>query len=320
MVATSLSPLGTHYRLQDQGRNSFGYFASTRWQMAYDYGTIYYAPARRWQEHVDLDNHIIGVELAPGIVRTRLNSTPWRSGVNSRGSLYFVAAGSTIEVSKEHPIDFILVTIDRQKADRLFEEAGFSGDIPSQCNNMVDIEAGTLANQLRHRFMRDDGDIAFGASDLVFRAIDCLASRGQVRHKKQRYHLAPRQISAALEFINENLSSKFSVETLAQETTGLSGHYFAHAFSAMLGLSPYQYVMARRLSRACELITGTRRPLADIAYSVGFSSQAHMTSVFRKRLEITPHSLRKLRSARPNAIDRPATPQIQAEAALQPAS
>ena len=45
-----------------------------------------------------------------------------RSGVHARGSLYFVAAGSTIEVSKEQPIDFILATIDRQKAARLFED------------------------------------------------------------------------------------------------------------------------------------------------------------------------------------------------------
>lgn len=298
MAESYQSPLGTHRPTQDPNRNSFGYFARTQWQNDYDYGTIFYAPAQRWQDDVELHNHIIGVELTPGIVRTRLNETPWRRGINARGSLYFVEAGSTIEISKEQPIDFILATVDRDKAAPLFEESGISGELPRLTDNMLHTDVDRLANRLRFHLMRSEGDVAVCASELVFHAIDCMMLRGRVRFTKQRYHLAPYQIHAALEFIDENLSLRFSVETLAQQTTGLSGHYFAHAFTEMLGHSPYQYVITRRLSRACELVVRTRQSLADIAYAVGFSSQAHMTSVFCKRLGITPLSLRKLRSVR----------------------
>ena len=100
---------------------------------------------------------------------------------------------------------------------------------------------------------------------------------------------------ATLDYIDENLASPLSVERLAQ-VTGLSGFFFAHAFTEMLGHSPHQYMLDRRLARACEMITNTQSSFAEIAYSVGFSSQAHMTSTFSRRFGVTARALRQRHS------------------------
>jgi AraC family transcriptional regulator len=268
-------------------------FTQTPWQVPYDYGTIFYCTAKQVEEQVELDHHIVGIELTPGIVRTRLNSSRWSSEVMLSGALYFVAAGSTIEVKKEQPIDFILATIDPKCADRFFEESGVVGGVPCLAFNIVDPTIRSQAQQLHQMFLRHDLDVSLVASDFVRKAVSRVLQCDSVRRRPCRYQLAPHQVRAALEFINENLSSALSVEKLAQEATGLSGFYFAHAFTAMLGYSPHQYILARRLSRAHELIASTESSLADISYCVGFSSQAHMTSTFSSRFGVTPARLRQ---------------------------
>jgi AraC family transcriptional regulator len=289
---TLVSPLGVHHRVPTAERFS-DYFSTTRLQCPYDYGTVFYSPAERWTDHVDLHHNLIGIELTPGIVRTRLNSTSWSSEVGLRGALYFVGAGATIEVKKEQPIDFVLATVEPAWADRLFEEAGLLGKAPLLKFNVVDSAVESTARQIRQQFLQNGQDIPTLASALVLKAIDSLLKASDVRRKPQRYRLADRQIRAALDFIDENLGTPLSVKRLAEHATGLSGYFFAHAFSEMLGYSPHQYILDRRLSRGCELIRGTKLSLADIAYSVGFSSQAHMTSVLCKRFGVTPRALRQ---------------------------
>ena len=55
-----------------------------------------------------------------------------------------------------------------------------------------------------------------------------------------------------------------------------------------MGSSPHQYVLDRRIARAREQLELGGDSLANIAYAFGFSSQAHMTSIFKKRIGVTP--------------------------------
>jgi len=292
----SVSSLGRHYPVPDSADRGEASVAETRWQTKYDYGTMFYSPAKRSREHIDLRHHLVGVNLTPGIVDTRLNAASWSSNVMLSGSFYFVAAGSTIQVRKEKSLDCELASIDVCSADRLFEEAGIVGPLPAFSFNLIDPSVEAHARQLRSMLLREDKDVPLVAASFVFQAISRLKKCGGIQAKTCRYRLAPHQIRAALEFIEENLASSLSVEELAQHATGLSGFFFAHAFTEMLGNSPHQYVLARRLSRAYELIAKRRHSLAEIAYAVGFSSQAHMTTAFYKRFGVTPGALRRILS------------------------
>ena len=48
-----------------------------------------------------------------------------------------------------------------------------------------------------------------------------------------------------------------------------------------------------RLRRTKCMLAGTDHSFADIAYACGFSSQAHMTTAFRKNLGTTPGAYRR---------------------------
>lgn len=52
--------------------------------------------------------------------------------------------------------------------------------------------------------------------------------------------LSPEKLNQVLEYINENLASKISLESLASYVE-ISSFYFSHLFKQSMGISPYQY-------------------------------------------------------------------------------
>lgn len=85
-----------------------------------------------------------------------------------------------------------------------------------------------------------------------------------------------------------------SLSELAAEC-GLSVTHFSRAFRQSTGVSPHQWLLARRLSKAKELLSGSRLSLAEIALSCGFSSQSHFNVAFRSNTQVSPGQWRRAR-------------------------
>ena len=73
--------------------------------------------------------------------------------------------------------------------------------------------------------------------------------------------------------------------------------HFASLFRKATGLRPHDYVVRRRVEQAQVLLSESPTPIVDIALNVGFQSQSHFTTVFKRVLGITPHRWRQLRQA-----------------------
>lgn len=103
--------------------------------------------------------------------------------------------------------------------------------------------------------------------------------------------LSDKSLSLLFDVIEASLSEDISLVELAR-VVELTPHHFARTFKKATGFTPHQYVLERRVARAREMLVQPDNSLADVAYATGFSSQAHMTDVFRKRLGITPGAYR----------------------------
>jgi AraC family transcriptional regulator len=99
------------------------------------------------------------------------------------------------------------------------------------------------------------------------------------------------RIRAAVDFIHANLGWTITLEELAAEAD-LSPGYFVTAFRQATGLPPHRYVLKERVERAKLLLAEPDRAISQIALDVGFSSQSHLTSVFRRTTGMTPKSYR----------------------------
>jgi AraC family transcriptional regulator len=76
------------------------------------------------------------------------------------------------------------------------------------------------------------------------------------------------------------------------DIAALSPAHFARAFAATVRMTPYDYVMTRRLARAHELLARTDRSALDIALAVGFKTPSHFAARFRREFGVTPREIR----------------------------
>lgn len=99
-------------------------------------------------------------------------------------------------------------------------------------------------------------------------------------------------LSIVMDFIEAHLSEPLRLSDLS-DAVGMNPFHFTRVFKAEMGLTPSRFVVQRRLERGRELIEHSTLPLSEIAYQVGFSSQAHMTSKFKDRFGVTPGEMRR---------------------------
>ncbi|MDI2593864.1 helix-turn-helix transcriptional regulator [Pseudomonas sp. 681] len=119
-----------------------------------------------------------------------------------------------------------------------------------------------------------------------------LGQVGKREGLRLRGGLAAHQRRQLVEFIDYQLAEAISLGQLAA-LCALSEYHFARMFRESFGLPPHQYVLARRLSRARELLRTTSRPLGEIALACGFASASHFTHRFRQVLGGTPGEYRQ---------------------------
>ena len=100
------------------------------------------------------------------------------------------------------------------------------------------------------------------------------------------------KIRRLIEFIEENLDSNLSLETMAAEVI-ISPRYLPRAFKTAIGQAPHRYVLQRRIERAKELLRGTDMPIVDVALASGFSSQSHLSTWFIREVGISPAAYRR---------------------------
>lgn len=108
--------------------------------------------------------------------------------------------------------------------------------------------------------------------------------------------LPPRRLQRVFAHIRENIALDLTVSELAQ-TVGMSQYYFSKLFKMSTGTTPHQYVMRQRVERAQEHLRESRTALAEVATQVGFETQSHFTSVFRRLVGATPKHYREMHQA-----------------------
>jgi AraC family transcriptional regulator len=95
------------------------------------------------------------------------------------------------------------------------------------------------------------------------------------------------------EALDAGCSSRVTLAELAAEA-GVHPVYLASAFRAAFGSSVGEYVRARRIEAARLALGDVKRSISEIALALGFSSQSHFTTVFRRHTGLTPLAYRRL--------------------------
>jgi AraC family transcriptional regulator len=210
------------------------------------------------------------------------------------GSISVVPAGSSVLCSQQGSVDSLLIYLEPSRVAQVAAES-FEMD-PSR--TVVPPVDGLNAPELRSAMLAVDAELKAGGvgGPLMVEALANMLSVHLIRH-----FLGPRQLAGqsdgvlprrklhtVIEYIMESLEGNPTVERMAA-VVHLSPYHFARQFKAATGLPPHQYVIARRVERAQQLLRADGElGLVEVALRVGFSDQNKFSLHFKRIVGVTP--------------------------------
>jgi AraC-like DNA-binding protein len=128
---------------------------------------------------------------------------------------------------------------------------------------------------------------------IVTRLLSLCRDDGPPASSRRRTPLQKWRLKRVVDYVDGHLGNPIRLPDLAA-AAGLTRMHFAAQFRVAMGVRPHHYVLQRRIDRARELLRNPELALVDVALSVGFQTQAHFTTVFRRFVGQTPHRWRRL--------------------------
>ncbi|WP_375749097.1 helix-turn-helix domain-containing protein [Vibrio sp. HN007] len=95
------------------------------------------------------------------------------------------------------------------------------------------------------------------------------------------------QVDKVDKYISENIGQQITVDDLA-DLLRCSKFYFLREFKKLIGMTPYQYLMNKRLDQAKELLASENINIASVGHDLGFNDQSHFTRAFKNQFGMTP--------------------------------
>jgi len=108
--------------------------------------------------------------------------------------------------------------------------------------------------------------------------------------------LAEWQLQRALAIMEDRFGEALRIPDVAA-ACALSQGYFARAFLASTGKTPYRWLLERRVSAAQRMLSTTQLSLTEVGLACGFSEQSHFTRIFRNTVGVPPGSWRRSRGS-----------------------
>lgn len=99
------------------------------------------------------------------------------------------------------------------------------------------------------------------------------------------------RIKQMLLYLQENYARSITVAELAAHAN-ICERECLRCFRKVLRLSPIQYLIRYRISRACHLLRDTSLSILEISSQCGFESPSYFTKMFRQHMGCTPREYR----------------------------
>ncbi|MGV0908611.1 helix-turn-helix domain-containing protein [Martelella sp. FOR1707] len=131
-----------------------------------------------------------------------------------------------------------------------------------------------------------------------------LATRIDSRPIEEKAAIAPLpkwRIRRVAAYIEDHIDELITLSDLA-DAAGLSRMHFAAQFRAATGLRPHDYLLRCRVERAKTMLCDPGNRLVEIALNVGFQTQAHFTTVFKRFVGTTPARWRAMQDHAPRVL------------------
>ena len=268
-----------------------------------EWGGVARADGVRFILHPPLDfeiayrvpDYVIFSPYARAAVDVSLKDGPRRRKAWAAGSAIVIPPETCVRAKMVDPVEFLCVVVAPERAERVIGHAARGRTwAPEIIEDFADAGFAALQQEVRRSLLGDplvEPAYLEALADAMVARIGChLAGATLVPQPKEA--IAPGLLRRIVQHIEASLGQKLMVEDLAEDV-GLSRSHFSRAFLAATGQTPQEFIIGRRLCRARDLLTGSAQSVAEVAAATGFSSQAHLSTAFKKRLGVSPARYRE---------------------------
>jgi AraC family transcriptional regulator len=219
----------------------------------------------------------------------------FKAGCCGSGGALVVPAGQPHSASSDGASEYVSLYLDPALVLRAASDAGVRGRVEVVARSyesdptvhgvalslLSELEQGGLCGPL------------YTESLANVLAVHLLRNYAEVKSGGPRFAggLSGRRLRRVTEHMDGNYGRELSLAELAG-VAGVSPFHFAREFKRATGAAPHQYLIRVRVERAKALLAEGRLPLAEVAFSAGFSSQSHFTRLFHRLTGETPKSYR----------------------------
>jgi AraC family transcriptional regulator len=252
-------------------------------------------PGERQPSHTN--RHVITLQCSGQLIGEHL--TPQRMFVpfsKKAGDITVLPAGPVLPVRIRSAAQHIHCGLDDVFVQRILSEMDRSPSIMPYSKTTHDNVISRLLKLLEMEMLAG-GETGLLYADSLAQA---LAARYLLLNENSDHAIAkkisplPQAIARRVkEYMEAHLQDNLSLDQLARETHYSAGH-FLRMFRAATGMTPHQYLTERRIERAKRILRDEgETSLIDMAARCGFSSQSHMTRVFREQTGVTPYAFKR---------------------------
>ena len=96
---------------------------------------------------------------------------------------------------------------------------------------------------------------------------------------------------------------KVNFSNYLSEKLGYDYTYLSNLFTEVKGTTIQEYIIMHKIEKAKELIMYNEMSIADIAYTLNYSSAAHFSTQFKKVTGLTPSFFKKLKKQRESDLE-----------------
>ena len=101
-----------------------------------------------------------------------------------------------------------------------------------------------------------------------------------------------KRLHYAKDYIDSCYASQITLHELSLVAL-MNTSYFLRQYKKYFRITPYQYLMQRRLHKAAEMLDNTRLPVAEICAAVGYEDVSSFAKLFKKQFSFSPEVYRK---------------------------
>lgn len=219
-----------------------------------------------------------------------INNTTYKLKKND---IFLIYPGVTTyyEADTDDPWSYIWFGFNGLKAEMALRYAGLSLDIPvatipditpyvNDMNGLLDACQLTFSNEFRREAY----------------LYSLVAQLGEDLHTEDNRspefgYSYETYVNHALDYIENNYYRNIKITDIA-DYIGINRSYLTSCFKKRMNMSPHQYLLEYRLSKAKILLRETNKTIQEIAGNVGYEDSLAFSKIFKSHTGISPKSYR----------------------------